>query len=136
MTLDELILQQQEASANAKHWQERDRELRSLIWGEAFGSKGCEDGTQHTQPLGKGYKLKGKRPVNYKLEKGEALDLALDELEKCGNEGPFLAERIVKFEPKLSVSEYKKLSGQQRAIIDKVLTTTPGLPEIELVEPK
>lgn len=132
MTRDELILEQAKAAEQAKFWKERDAELRGMIYGQQF--QNMEDGKQHTIELGNGYKLKGKRPVNYKLDKEKTKE-ALAELAKLGNEGPFVAERVVKWEPDLSLSEYKKLTAPQKAIIDKVLTTTPGLPVIELVKP-
>lgn len=135
MTLDELILEQQKAAIEAKRYQERDRELRGLIWGMAFAAKGLEDEKQHTIDLGNGYKLKGKRPVNYKVD-AALVDDALDAVAKCGNTGAFVADRLVKFEPRLSLTEYKQLTDDQRKAIDTCLTTTPGQPVIELIEPK
>lgn len=132
MTLDEMLLEQQQAAKLAKQYSERDKELRAMIYGMAFA--GLEDGKTHNSPLGNGYVLKGKRPVNYKVDADKA-DAALDELSALGNEGSFVADRIVKWEPKLSVSEYGKLTPAQRAIIDRVVTTTPGLPVIEIKEP-
>lgn len=132
MTLDEMLLEQQSAANKAKFYAERDKELRGLIYGMAFA--GLEDGKTHNIPLGKGYVLKGKRPVNYKVDADKA-DAALDELSALGNEGSFVADRLVKWEPKLSVSEYGKLTEAQKAIIDKVITTTPGLPTLEIKEP-
>lgn len=132
MTLDEMLLEQQNAAKLAKSYTERDKELRAMIYGMAF--KGLEDGKTHNQPLGNGYVLKGKRPINYKVDADKA-DAALDELSALGNEGSFVADRLVKWEPKLSVSEYGKLTEAQRAIIDKVVTTTPGLPTLEIKEP-
>ena len=135
MTNDEAILEHQKAEQEAKKWQERERELRTLIYGNLFGSKGCEDGKTHTHELGNGYKLKAKRPINYKLDR-DLCEVALDAISGIGNEGSFIADRLVKWEPKLSVSEYAKLSPQYKAEIDKALTTTPGLPTLEFIAPK
>lgn len=92
----------------------------------------------NTIDLGKGYALKVTQPYNYTLKDTEKLsvDDALDKIEKAGNEGKFIVDRLVKFEPKLSVGEYRKLSPQYRGIIDEVLTVKPGSPQVELVEPK
>lgn len=133
MTRDELILEQSKAAEQAKFWTERDKELRVMIYGANFGN--LEDGKQHTIELGNGYKLKGKRLLNYKLDK-DATATALDTLRQSGNEGSFVADRLVKWEPKLSVTEYKALTDEQRDIIDEVLTVTPGLPVVELVKPE
>lgn len=132
MTLDEMLLEQQQAAKQANFYAKRDKELRDLIYGMAFA--GLEDGKTHNQPLGNGYFLKGKRDIRYKVD-ANAADAALDELTALGNEGPFVAERIIKWTPELSVSEYKKLTPAQKAIIDKVVTTTPGLPTLEIKEP-
>jgi len=95
-----------------------------------------EEGTQNID-LANGWKLKVVKKLNYKLDNTEdATDKALDKLEKMGPEGMFIAERLVKWKPELSVSEYRKLSASFKAVIDTVLTTSPGAPTLELVEPK
>jgi hypothetical protein len=89
--------------------------------------------------LGQGYKLKGVGKINYNLNnKDGATEKALGVLETLGNEGTFIAERLVSWKPTLSVTEYKSLSADSpyKRIIDAVLTTSPGLPTLELVEPK
>lgn len=132
MTLDEMLIEQQEAAKQAAFFTARDKELRGLIYGLAF--KGLEDGTQHTTALGNGYKLKGKRPISYKLSSD--VDSALEAIAKVGNEGSFIADRLIKWSPSLSLTEYNALSDEQRKIVDPCITTTPGLPVIEVVEPK
>lgn len=132
MTRDELILEQAKAAEQAKFWKERDAELRGMIYGANF--QGLKDGKQHTIELGNGYKLKGKRPISYKLD--DTINAVLTEIAALGNEGPFLAERLVKWKPELSLTEYNKLSDTYKKLIDKALTTTPGLPVIELVKPE
>lgn len=133
MTNDEMLIEWQKASTLAKQHSEREKELRSMIFGTFFGD--LEEGTTHNHALGNGYKLTGKRPLNYKLSV-ELTDHALIEIEAMGNSGPFVAERLVKWEPKLSLTEYNNLTDEQRAAIDKALTVTPGLPSLELKEPK
>lgn len=120
---------------------ELEREKRAVLYTSLF--PGNVDTTE-TLELPNGYKFKGKGSLNYKLqfstkEDGQkALDEALDKIEKTGNEGPFIAERLVKWKPELSVSEYKALASDSpiKKIIDSVLTITPGSPELELVSPK
>lgn len=132
MTLDEMLLEQQKAAKLAKQYSERDKELRGMIYSMAFA--GLEDGKTHNQPLGNGYKLKGKRPISYKLS-GD-VDAALEAIAAIGNEGSFIADRLVKWTPSLSLTEYNGLSDDMRKLIDPCVTTTPGLPVIEVVEPK
>lgn len=132
MTNDELILAWQESARLAKSHGDREKELRSLIYGAFFGD--LEEGTTHNHALGNGYKLTGKRPLNYKLAP-DATDVALDAITAMGK-STLVAERLVKWEPKLSLTEYNNLTDDQRKAIDKALTVTPGLPSIEVKEPK
>lgn len=94
------------------------------------------EGTQRAE-LGNGYFLKAVHKINYTLDdKDGKTDKALEELEKTGNEGAFLADRLVSWKPELSISEYRKLAPQYKAIIDTVLTTRPGMPTLEIETPK
>jgi hypothetical protein len=101
-----------------------------------------EEGTMH-HDLGNGYDLKVVKKLNYKLAtKDEALDKALDGVEKMGEKGKLIAERLVKFDPRLSVSEYRALDTKDKTeaaikkLIDSVLTITPGSPQLEIIAPK
>lgn len=93
--------------------------------------------------LGKGYLLKIQQPFNYTLSNSEkpksgeplATDKALDAIKALGNEGKFIADRLVKWKPELSITEYRNLAPQYKAVIDKALTITPGLPTIEIKAP-
>ena len=94
------------------------------------------EGTQYID-LANGYKLKVVKKQNYKLaNKENETDKALDKLEALGERGKLIAERLVKWSPELSISEYRLLGPDERGIIDEVLTVSPGLPTVELVEPK
>jgi hypothetical protein len=94
-------------------------------------------------PLGNGYALKCEGRLNYKLDSDTAkVDAVLDRIEKAGNEGPFLASRLIKWKPELSTGEYKKLDPNApehatiKALVNTILTITPGLPGLTLEEPK
>lgn len=89
--------------------------------------------------------LKYVRSLDYKLDNTPVdpndpsgttrTELMLDKLAALGNDGQFIAERVVKWKPELSVSEYKKLTPEQRAIVDTVLTTSDASPEVTLIPP-
>ncbi len=99
---------------------------------------GLTEGT-NTVDLGAGYKLKVVQPYNYNLDKTDdckLTDAALDEIEKMGNEGAFISERLVKWKPELSVTEYRALDPKYKVVIDRVLTISPGSPQPEFIEPK
>ena len=108
--------------------------LRKAIFEVQFPNH--SEGTARV-PLGNGYQLKAVGKLNYKLDnKDGATEKALEELETAGNEGKFLADRLVKWSPELSITEYRKLDPQYKVIIDKVLTINPGAPTLEIEEPK
>lgn len=91
----------------------------------------------NTNELGNGYAMKTTVKYNYKLtDDNDKIDAMLDTLEKTGNEGAFLAERLVSWKATLSVSEYKDLDPKYKKIVDTVLTITEGTPTVELKEPK
>lgn len=94
--------------------------------------------------LGNGYTLKFGNKMNYSLDK-DKVDAALDAIEKAGDQGKFIAGRLVKFQPELSLTEYRlledgaatdALTKRIKAEIDSVLTIKPGTPSLEIKEPK
>lgn len=94
-------------------------------------------------PLANGYELKAVKKVNYnfiKDEKGKtnkaAIDAALSQIEKTIPHGELIAERLIKWTPDLSLTEYKELPAAAKAIIDAVIVTTDGAPTLEIVPPK
>lgn len=101
-------------------------------------------GTTENVALGNGYSAKMKTPVNYNFVKTEdgakinklAIEKALQKIEKDGEVGELIAERLVKWTPDLSLTEYKLLSEKHRKIIDEVIITSEGTPMLEIKEPK
>lgn len=137
---DNEILAWQEASKVLEAAKTREMELRKAVMARNFPNANV--GTNNLE-LGMGYKLKAVRKLNYNLANGEGeTDKACDEIAKLGNEGQFLAERLVGWTPKLSLTEYNKLEASNpthakiKAIIDAVLTVTDGAPTLEVVPPK
>lgn len=97
-------------------------------------------GTTENVDLGNGYKAKMKTPLRYgflknaegKLDKAQ-IDKALSKIEKDGDAGELIAERLVKWTPDLSLTEYKLLSAKHKTIIDSVLVVSEGAPTLEIV---
>lgn len=129
---DQLIMQWQQADKAAKAAVARERELRTEVFNKLFPQ--AKVGTNNLE-LGMGYKLKAVNKINYNMAGNDAVDAALEEMAKLGNEGSFIADRVVGWTPKLMLKEYKELAPEYKAIIDKVVTTSPGLPTLEVVEP-
>lgn len=114
-----------------------EMELRSQVIESEFRNH-KEKGTENVE-LGSGYKLKAVFKLSYSFlnsNKNDEVEKALIKLEKLGAEGKFVAERIVRFKPELSVTEYEKLDTKYRKIIDEVIVTKSATPSLELVEPK
>jgi hypothetical protein len=139
---DRLLLswqRSQEALAAAK---ETEADLRRQCVDFAFDPN-KNSGTERIA-LGNGYEAKAVKKINYgwvKTPEGDKVDKkrierALDAIEACGNEGVFIAERLIKWTPDLSLTEYKTLADQYKKIIDEVIVTSEGMPTLEIVAPK
>lgn len=80
----------------------------------------------------------GKIKITHKLEykftgvPNDRIDTMLDAIEKSQEGGNVIAERLVIWKPELSVSEYKRLMPQQKALVDAILTIKPASKSIEL----
>ncbi|QBZ71741.1 hypothetical protein [Pseudomonas phage KP1] len=102
-----------------------------------------KSGSTENVELGNGYKAKMKVPVNYgfvktadnKVDK-KRIEKALQRIEKFGEAGELVAERLIDWKPSLSLTEYKQLPDNWRKIIDDVVVTSEGTPTLEIVEPK
>ena len=112
--------------------------LRKEVLAEAFAfdPEALREGTENFE-LGNGYKLKAVFKISRNLNnENEAVDKVLSKIEKTGPEGAFIAERLVKWKPELSVSEYKKLPEKFKKLFDEVVTSKEAMPSLELAAPK
>jgi len=129
---DTLLASWKEANAQLKHFRTLEGELRKQVI-DAFSEQTSEmaSGVENVD-IGWGHTLKVTHKLEYKLDDTK-LDKALEQIEKTVEYGELLAERLVKFKPELSVSEYKKLPGDAKKIIDTVLTIKPAAKSVEIV---
>lgn len=112
--------------------------LRKEVLAEAFAfdPEALREGTENFE-LGNGYKLKAVFKISRNLNnENEAVDKVLSKIEKTGPEGAFIAERLVKWKPELSVSEYKKLPEKFKKLFDEVVTSKEAMPTLEIIAPK
>lgn len=148
-----LIADWRDAKANADGYGKQEKEARVKL-AQAFFPTPREGTQRHT--FVNGYRLKLQYTLSYKLgnkdavnESGEKIpvakqvEAALEAIEKLGNEGPMLADMLVKVEYKLDTAAYKALDldmpthRQARDIIDGILTINPpGTPQLDLEEPE
>lgn len=89
-----------------------------------------KEGT-NTLELGNGWKLKGVRKIDRKLNE-DALPVVKEALAKSG----VLVDRLIEYKPSLSITEYRELTAEQVAILNEALTEKDGAPSLELVPPK
>ena len=128
-----LLGEWENAKAQAEAAKNAELTARAAVveWaGDAEIAKGTEN-----IPLNAGYKLKIVKGINYNVNK-ETARLQLSELAKLDNgEGAIIADRIMSWSPKLSISEYGKLKPEYKVLIDRCISTTVATPTIEIVAP-
>lgn len=136
---DSLLLEWKEAQEQLAIAKEHEMRLRKRIVAEAgLFDPNKEEGTQ-TVVLGGGWKLKAVKKLNWKVfETIDGLDIDLSDAIQAIEEieGKMAADEIVKFDPRLSVSTFKKLMPEAKAIIEPFLQSSPASPSLELVPPK
>lgn len=145
---DTLIKNWMAAAATLKAAKETEMELRNQVSEMLFPEK--IKGTQRYE-LGGGYFVKLVHKLNYKLGDSELKDKegnkvkvqaqveqVMDAIEKCGNEGAFLVERLIKTEYKLAEGEYSKLDDGSpiKKLINSILVTSDSAPSLEVESPK
>lgn len=119
-----------------------EMELRKQVVAAFPFPAGAKEGT-HRIDLNAGYQLKVVLKQNYNLDnKNGATDKALAAWEEAGKTDvekalrSAIADRLVKWKPELSITEYRLLDAAALAALQPVLTITDGSPALELVEPK
>jgi len=143
MNEDALLLLWNDMKKAIEDAKNNEMELRKYIVAREFPKK--QEGT-NTKELGEGYKLKAVIKYNYNLADNDTVEKCLDHISALGNEGPFIADRLVGWKPTFYKTEYndlleRKSKGDERAIkilsiIDRMLTITEGAPTLDIVEPK
>lgn len=125
-----------EASRQLAHWKNEENRLRLAVIARNFPTH-KDEGTENFQLDAEGYALKAVFKFNYNLNnRDDAVDKALTKLEKASEEGKFIAERLVKWKPEISVTEWRNLDPKYAKLFDGVLTVSPGTPSLEFVVPK
>jgi len=143
MSQDQLLMKWQQLKDDAERTKSAEMEMRKYIVSRAFPNK--QEGT-NTQELGNNYKLKAAIKYNYTLADNDAVEAALDRISKIGNDGSFVADRLVSWRPNFLLTEYRNLQEQAesgstsaKAIlkeINAVLTISEAAPTLTIVEPK
>jgi len=119
-----------------------EMEMRKFIVKKAFPE--AKEG-MNTQELGNGYQLKAGVKLNYNLVDNTTVEKCLDDISKIGNQGPFIADRLVGWTPRFLLTEYRKLQDEAETseeakqiikIVNEMLVITQAAPTLEIKEPK
>lgn len=140
---DALLMTHKQMQDDLSALKAKELELRKYIANRAFPTK--EEGT-NTLELGNGYELKAVVKYNYKLADNEIVEKTLEEIAKIGNEGPFIADRLVSWTPNFLKTEYTKLQedaagGNENAkkilkLTEIMLEITDAAPTLTIKAPK
>ena len=86
----------------------------------------------NSMPLGtEGWVIKAKYPMNRKPDVA-LLTARAQELREAG----IPLDSVIRAVPELSTTEYRKLTDEQRHLLDQVMEIKPGSPSIEIMLPK
>lgn len=148
---DNLLMDWRKAKEAAEKAVAYERDLRGKVVA-CYSDPSKTTGTERIA-IGNNWSVKVEKGLNYKLKSFDAnvsnrtaVEVALQRLvtatrDSQGNElnpelGKVVAMRLVKWEPELSLTEYKQLLPGHREIIDTVLEVKPSSPTVSLVPPK
>ena len=114
---------------------DEEMELRKYIVSRAFPN--ADEGTNKIE-LGQGYNLKAVVKYNYKLADNDTVEKGLDRLSNLGNNGSFIADRLVGWTPSFKLAEYRQLQEDKEKgskfaadalqIISEFMTITEAAP--------
>jgi len=141
---DGMLMLWKDTEAALKQAKELEMEYRKIC--VAFLVPAKTEGTTNVE-LGGGYIAKAVTKFNYKLKDNDAVDKALDKIAKVGNQGAFIAERLVSWTPNFLKTEYTTLqeeaekgSQDAKAILEivnsEMLVITDAAPSLEIKPPK
>lgn len=143
MNEDQLLMLWQQKKEAIEQAKTAEMDLRKYVVSRAFPQK--TEGTNRKE-LGQGYDLKAVVKYNYKCDDNDKVEAGLNKLSLLGNEGAFIADRLVSWIPNFKLLEYRQLcedkeKGSQFAaealnIITGFMTITEAAPTLEIIEPK
>ena len=143
MNEDQLLLLWQQKKNAIEVAKNEELDLRKYIVKREFPKP--NEGTNR-KSLGNGYELKAVTKFNYKCDDNDKVEAGLNKLSALGNEGGFIADRLISWTPNFLLKEYRQLQedaekGSQFAknalsIVSEFITITEAAPTLEIKEPK
>lgn len=143
-TRDELLMEWEKKKKAIEIAKNEEMNLRKFIVKKAFPE--AKEG-MNTIKLGNGYDLKAAVKFNYTLAANDVVEKCLNKIAKVGNEGSFIADRLVSWKPTFLLTEYRTLIEEAEKengkhakeilkIVNEMLTITDAAPTLEIKEPK
>lgn len=143
LSRDEVLQAWQAAKIAVTKAQETEMAMRKYVVSRAFPL--AEEGT-NTAELGNGYSLKAVVKYNYNLKDNATVERTLVRISQIGNNGPFVAAKLVKTEYSFLLTEFRMLesnaaegSEEAKAILKEVhgmLNVTEAALTLSIKEPK
>ena len=140
LSQDDVLVAWNNARTLLAEVKQQELEWRKYVVKRAFPN--ADEGTNTTE-LGNGYTLKANVKYNYRLLDTDTVEKCLARIAKIGNQGSFIADRLVSWTPNFLLTEYRTLSeaDTQEAkdilrIVHEMLEITDAAPTVSIVEPK
>lgn len=143
LTNDQLLLAWQQSKEAIEKAKAHEMELRKAVVKREFPK--AQEGTNNKE-LGNGFTLKAGIKYNYKLADNDTVEDCLNRISALGNEGSFIASRLVSWTPNFLLTEYRQLqedaekgSGFAKQALDeitKMLVISEAAPTLEIKAPK
>lgn len=141
---DGMIMLWKDAETNLKAVKELEMDYRKVC--VSFLTPTKPEGITNV-PLGETWNAKVVNKYNYNLKDNDTVNKALDKIAKVGNQGAFIAERLVSWTPSFLKTEYNILkeeadkgSTDAKAILEivnnEMLIITDGAPTLDVKEKK
>ena len=143
MSRDQLLVLWNNLTSTLETVKKNEMELRKYIVAREFPNK--KEGINSVQ-LGNNYVLKTTIKFNYRLDDNKKVEEGLDKIALIGNQGKFIAERLISWKPNLVLKEFRDLQkevdeGSLEAkeilkIVNSFLTISDATPILTISEPK
>lgn len=141
---DGMLMLWKEWEHHLKEAKELEMQYRKIC--AAFLTPTKSEGTTRVE-LGNNYQAKVVNKYNYKLDNdNDKIWECLDRIGNVGNNGKFIAERLVSWTPNFLKTEYVTLQEEAEKgsddaksilkIVGDMLTITEAAPTLEIIEPK
>lgn len=137
---DQVLMAWDNAKKALENAKEAEMSWRKYAFTRSFPN--AKEGTNTTE-LGNGYELKGVKKLNYKLLDNNIVEKCLDRIAKVGNQGSFIADKLVSWTPSFLITQYRELQEQDTpdakqilSIVNEMLVIDEGAPTLKIVEPK